>query len=402
MSDKDNRWPCHRMLKAGVLAIIGILILTLVIRLSTVFIPVAVALLLAYILEPLITFMDRHHSRRVVTVPLAYAFFVVLLLGVGVLIGPPLFDQGRDFVSFIKDKNEEYGLTDGMWKSENTQEKEAEGWWGSLFSDDEKEAATDDETDPSASDLEEGEEDGEEDEAVAMVGNLMEKNASMIQEKMPVLAVGGAKAIVTGAGNVATFVTQFFLALFYAFFFMLHFPALQKASTDWIPRAHKKEAEELLGEIDDVVAGFFRGRLLVCVISAVVTSLGLFISGIDFWLLLGVSAGFLGIIPFIGVTLTLIPSLLMAFTSPESVFAVVGVLITFAIVQGFVEPFIGPFVISSKVRLHPVTVTIAFMAGGVLFGILGLLLAIPACGILKILSKRYLLPAVDSVILNEQ
>lgn len=129
-------------------------------------------------------------------------------------------------------------------------------------------------------------------------------------------------------------------------------------------KSQKHDVMEVLGllsEIDDVVAGFFRGRLLVCLMAAVITSVGLLIAKIDFWLLKGTAAGFLGIIPFFGVALTLIPALGIALASPHNVYSTLGVLLTFLLVQGFVEPFVGPFVISGKVRLHPVTVTIAYL-----------------------------------------
>ena len=394
----ETTWTRSRKIKVAVVTGIAVVAIALIIRLSTVFIPVGFALLLAYILEPLITFMDRHHARRIFTVSFVYTLLLVVILGVGLFVGPPMVEQGKDFVSFVKDKNDEYGITaELLTLSRNPDDpasKKSESWWDGLFSDEDAvEKKSKDRQEKPSTETEGGGSD--------QIHNFISRHASTVKKKIPDLALGGVKAVFSGAGSVAAFVTQFGLTLFYAFFFMLHYPAIQKACTNWIPVAHRQESEEVLDEVDDVVAGFFRGRLLVCVISAVVTSLGLYISNIDFWLLLGTFAGFLGIIPFIGVALTLIPSLLIALTTGHILFSVIGVLVTFSVVQGIVEPIVGPFVISQKVRLHPVTVIIALMAGGILFGILGVLLATPVCGILKILASHYLPPTLQTVLYGE-
>jgi predicted PurR-regulated permease PerM len=134
----------------------------------------------------------------------------------------------------------------------------------------------------------------------------------------------------------------------------------------------------------------------------VVTSVGLFFSGIPYWLLLGLTAGFLGIIPVFGVTIALIPALVMALVSERILFQTLGVLLTFGVVQGVVEPFVGSLVISKEVQLHPVTVIIAFLIGNALFGILGVLLAVPLAAILKILCRRFLTPLVRDVLAPEE
>jgi len=394
--------PRRRKIKAVMLSLIGLLALGLILRLSSVFVPLGFAFLIAYILEPIIDFMDQHHSRRPLTVSLVYVIFLVLFVGIGFLVVPSLIDQGRDLVGFVKHKGDQYGLTEEFWTpqqdSRTETEKEADGWWSSLFTNEVHEKNGSDEVASQDSPTGEDTQVDPPTENGSSFSNVIKQNMSMIKQRIPAFTAGVATSILNGATNIVGLFTQIVLALFYAFFIMLHFPTIQKKSVDWIPEKHRGEVDEVLDEVDDVVAGFFRGRLIVCVIAAVATSIGLWISGIQFWLLLGVAAGFLGIIPFIGVALTLTPALGIAIASDERLFAVVGVLLTFAFVQGIVEPFIGPFVISGKVRMHPVTVTVAFFAGGALFGLMGLLLAVPVCGILKILTQRYLLPTLQQVL----
>ena len=403
VKDPQNTWTRGRILKAVALGIIGVAGFALIVHLSGVFVPLGLALLLAYILEPVISWLDRHHSRRAFTVSTFYALFLAILAVGGSAIVPPLIEQGKNFVSFVREQGEKYGVSwgdlSGQTKTDDGAEAASERWWAALLSPGDK---TDDSTGgapetgsteprpPEPHDAEPRESDP--------IGQFVREHASMLKNKLPALTVNGIKAVITGAGTLAGFLVRLVLTLFYAFFFMLHFPAIQKAFANWTPRSERQEAVDVFSEIDEVVAGFFRGRLLVCLIAAAVASIGLLISGIDFWLLLGIAAGFLGIIPYVGVALTLIPAVLIALNSEQSLWSLVGVLITFGVVQGVVEPFVGPFVISGKVQLHPVTVIVAIMAGGVLFGILGMLLAVPVAGILKILARRYLAPTMQSVI----
>ena len=403
MTGSGNRWPRGRILKAAALAMTGIAAFAVVVHLSRVFLPLGLALLLAYILEPVISWLDRHHSRRVFSVSVFYVLFLAVLVVGGIVVVPPLVEQGKNFVSFVQKRAEAYGFTWDEWPGQDEKsgasDAEPKTWWTRLLGSSDT-AGDSTNGAPATASAKHGKPetgDAESGDNHAIVA-FLRRHLSVIEKKAPAVALEGLNAIVTGAGQVAGFTIQLVLTLFYAFFFMLHFPDIRNAWARWAPRSPHAQADGVVSEMDDVVAGFFRGRLLVCLISAAVASIGLLISGIHFWLLLGVASGFLGIIPYVGVALTLIPAVLIAFSSEHSLFSVVGVLITFGIVQGVVEPFVGPFVISSKVRLHPVTVVVAIMAGGMSFGILGMFLAVPAAGILKILARRYLVPAMHSVV----
>ena len=103
------------------------------------------------------------------------------------------------------------------------------------------------------------------------------------------------------------------------------------------------------------------------------------------------------IIPFIGFIVVFVPSILIALISEHAVFSTVGVVLTFAAVEGVVEPFVGPLVIAQGVRLHPATIVVAVIAGGALFGVLGVFLAVPITAVLKILSEHYLMPVIWDV-----
>ncbi|MDF3130977.1 AI-2E family transporter [Kiritimatiellaeota bacterium B1221] len=407
MTNTNPCWPRERILKISLLSTLALGTAVIVICLSEIFIPVGIAMLIAYILNPVIAFMDRHHSRRVFTVSLVYVIFLVMLLGSGIFLGPALVDQGQNLVQFVKEKSREYEFSDQLWGANPAQNPppKTQSWWAGVFGNDPKPTnpkhSDSQNTDPETAKVSTSENSPAlpgATETSPTVDSIFKRYGTFIKNRIPSLAIGSAKALFNGAGTVANFLLQFLLTLFYAFFFMLHFPKIRDTLASWIPHSQNEGPQQLFRDMDDVVAGFFRGRLLVCFISAFVMSIGLLISGIPYWLLIGIAAGFLGIIPFIGVVVTLIPSLLIASTSEHMVFSLIGVLVTFGVVQGIVEPFVGPFVISQKVSLHPVTIVIVLMVGAALFGVLGLFLAIPLFGILKLLTQRYLAPSLQTVI----
>ncbi|WFB36666.1 AI-2E family transporter [Kiritimatiellota bacterium B12222] len=404
MTDLKHHRSPDRKYKIFLLSGLGIGMLGLLIYLSHIFIPVGIALLIAYILNPVISFMDRHHSRRVFTVSMVYVLFLALVFGSGLFLGPALIEQAGDFVIYVKDKSVEYGFSDQLLGTNTSPEtpSEEKGWWEQVFKDaPEVTVPPSREGASSSPDSQYPSPPSTSSNSPHALDQLFERYGSFINNKLPLIAMGSLKAIFNGAGTLFAFLIQLLLTLFYAFFFILHFPKIRDTLCEWIPHSQTESVQDFFSEMDEIVAGFFRGRLLVCVLSAIVMSVGLFIAGIPYWLLLGIAAGFLGMIPFIGVTVTLIPCVLIAMTSEHMVFSLVGVLMTFGIVQGIVEPFIGPFVISYKVSLHPVTIVIVLMIGAALFGVLGLLLAIPLFGILKLFARRVLVPTLNSV-MNEE
>lgn len=394
-----------RLFKAVVVLAVFAAAALLVVHLSAVFIPLGIALLIAYILEPVIGWFVTHGANRLLVVSGVYALFVAGVVAVGFTMGPMLVVQTRGLVDFVRQQIEEYAATPrGLANpvaGERAEDRNAGAPQKQSSSEPESGAETDS-LESTASPKGAGSE-----EAAAPVGNaggrrsflgLAWQQIRTALTDIPDKLVRFGPAILSGAGAAARTTAQTVLVLFYAFFFMLHLPRIKRAAASWVPESRGDEIWSVLRDIDDAVASFFRGRLIVCLISAVVASVGLLLSGISYWLALGVASGFLGIVPVIGVLITLVPSLILGLVSSTPVYSTVGVLVTFAIVQWVIEPLVGSFVISKNVQLHPVTIVAALLGGGILFGLLGVVVAIPLVAILKILARRYLAPAVRDLL----
>ena len=411
MNAENSKWNRPRLVKAAVLALMAVAVVTLVCTLNQVFIPVGIALLIAYVIEPVINWLDLHHTRRIFTVVVIYVSLLATLMLTVLLLGPTMLSQFKSLMHFVEKKSEQYNITwfESMPRqpasdtsagaeergatSESDGEREEDSFMEFLLSDpeygDEESGKADEDvgtSSPPAS------ADRTSQGLAGLLHQLLDREIPTLAEKAPPVIMQALKALVSGAQSVIGYSSQFVLTLFYAFFFMIHFPAIKRTFSQWFPYYEREKTQQVLGEIDDSLASFFRGRLIVCVIASFVMSTGLLISGIEYWLILGIAAGFLGIIPFIGVILAMIPIISIALLSDHPIFQATGAIATMTVVQSIVEPIVGSFVLSREVKCHPVTIIVSFLAGGALFGVLGVFLAVPTVAVLKILGRHFVAP----------
>ena len=153
----------------------------------------------------------------------------------------------------------------------------------------------------------------------------------------------------------------------------------------------KREVVATLDEMNGYLIAFFRGQVLVSIIDGVLTGLLLWMIGLPYAFVIGLALAILGVMPFIGFLVTLIPAMIIAVATygdwqhPALVFAI------FFVVQQIDGLFIQPRIIGEKVGLHPMTIIFSiFFWSLVLGGFLGALLAIPLTASVKVLFTRYI------------
>ena len=115
------------------------------------------------------------------------------------------------------------------------------------------------------------------------------------------------------------------------------------------------------------------------------SSIGMLIIDLPFWLIVGMVAGLFNMIPLIGPWVGAVPGIVIALTTGGGLSQAIGVAVVMAIVQQIDNHFISPIVMQRAVKLHPAVVMLALLAGGTLMGFVGLLLAVPTTAVLKIL-----------------
>lgn len=170
-----------------------------------------------------------------------------------------------------------------------------------------------------------------------------------------------------------------------AFYILKDLDILTKSVQTMIPKKHRKEMIQLWLEINNVVSGFMRGQFLVAVFISGLTAVGLAVLKVNFAVLLAIIAGISNVIPYLGPILGAIPAVSIVLV--RSPLKALGVIILFVVIQQIESGFVSPRIMGDKVGLHPITVIFAILAGGKLGGVIGMILAVPIAGIVKVLLK---------------
>jgi len=139
---------------------------------------------------------------------------------------------------------------------------------------------------------------------------------------------------------------------------------------------------------DNLMSGFLRGQLSVMAIVGVLTGIGMALVGVPYSLFVGLMSGLLNIIPYLGLFISLILTLVVALFTANPVATMIKAAIIFAIVQGLEGSVISPKIVGDKVGLHPMIVILSVLVGAQFFGFWGLLLAVPVAAIINVLVNQ--------------
>lgn len=200
----------------------------------------------------------------------------------------------------------------------------------------------------------------------------------MVQDFLKSVSVYLGDFLVTTSNTLATVVQipiYMFLLLIYRDKFNLFFLSLLA-----------KDDDEMIWkkDIENVTQGYITGLLLVTLIVSALNTIGLLFLGIKHAIFFGILSGVLTIIPYVGIFIGALLPTLMALITKDSIWYAVGVVAVFAVVQFLEGNFITPRITGSKVSINALAAIIALLLGGKILGIAGMILAVPAIGILKI------------------
>jgi len=191
-----------------------------------------------------------------------------------------------------------------------------------------------------------------------------------------------------GGMAVATWLTHLVLIPVVTFYLMRDWDLMIRGIHDLLPRNMEAEISRLASEVDDVLGAFFRGQLMVMLALGVMYSLGLSFVGIELAVLIGMGAGLLSIVPYLGSIVGVLVAVGAAIFQFHDWFHPLMVLLVFGVGQSAESMFLTPKLVGDKIGLHPVTVIFAVLAGGQLFGFLGILLALPVAAALNVLVRH--------------
>lgn len=194
-------------------------------------------------------------------------------------------------------------------------------------------------------------------------------------------------------GSVFGVIAGLALVPIYAFYFLLEKQGINQQWRDYLPikdSKFKDEAVFVINSINEYIVAFFRGQVLVAMCDGVLYTIGFLIIGLPYALLLGVLATCLTIIPFLGAITTCVSALVIAVVAFGDWQHPALVMVVFVVVQALEGTVIQPKIMGDRVGLHPATIIIALMVGTTLLGgILGGILAIPLAAVLRVVMARY-------------
>jgi predicted PurR-regulated permease PerM len=192
-----------------------------------------------------------------------------------------------------------------------------------------------------------------------------------------------------GAALFSTLVSSLDLLLvpFFVFYILLDFPRWRDSLEGLIPPRYRDPFSRLFDESGRILESYVRGQLLIALIMAVLYAVGFWFMGVPAWAAVAVIAGFLNVVPYIGSAIGIVLASVLTFATGGGVWDIAGVIGVFAAVQTIEGYILTPKILGGRLNLHPMAVFIGLLAGGKLFGILGIILTIPAIAIIKVFLK---------------
>lgn len=310
--------------------------------LGPILMPFVVSAGLAYLGDPIVDRLQRYRISRTGAVILVFLVMAAIALPVTALLLPMLVEQVRVFVAHIPDYLDwlqNRGLPAlGIWLPDELR----------LDADNLKRVAT---------------------ENLPQAGGIA-------REVLGVVSASGAKLLAVAAGLLLIPVVTFYL--------LRDWDRLVEWVDGAIPARHRELVRALATECDLVLAGFLRGQLLVMLSLSVIYSSGLALIGVNLALLIGIGAGLVSFVPYLGFIAGIFAASIAALVQFQDLTPLAWVFLVFMIGQLVESMILTPWLVGDRIGLHPVAVVFAVMAGGQLFGFVGVLIALPVAAVVAV------------------
>ncbi|MEK7867299.1 MAG: AI-2E family transporter [Planctomycetota bacterium] len=357
--------------------------------------PFLLAFLLAYILYPLVEWLERKRIHRTFTIMALYvvglgAVATVLFVGLPLVVdeGVSLWRstfQGDGFVDENKDGVWQKGEKvrpdldrDRRWdpsylsRAETWTKRKIEGW-NAAHPDKPVEAST-----------------------------LLEKMNVLLKENTDSAAETGARITTwvaettTSALSAGWALLQYaILVPLYMFFLLRGMNSIREAAYAHLPGRQREQFVHVLHRIHLAMSSFFRGKVLICLAKGVLTAIGLALLDVRLPLLFGLIQAVSSLVPFVVLIVGWLPAIIFVLLDMGMSWGtILGVTAVYLVVEGLEGFVLTPYILGKETGLHPVVLILSLLVGGELFGMFGLIMAVPIVSILKILGQEYLLPPI--------
>jgi predicted PurR-regulated permease PerM len=357
---REDRW---RRVAIVAWALIGVLILVSVgffalLKIAPALVPFMLAIVIVYLFRTPVAVLERRGLKRGLAIGVCYLAATFVLVVAGLFIVPPLVDQVGQFVQAFP---RYYSRAFSLWQQLQTQYN-----------------------------------------AIAIPDwanqGLLSLQDTISKQALSWSSTVAGRVFSVGSGAVSLLFNSF-LAVVVGFWVLKDLDAIKREVVLLAGPKRRDEAAVISAKVSNVLGGYLRGQAVISAVTAVLVTIGLSLFGVPYALVLGLMAGVLNVIPWFGPFISeIIAAIAAAFVSPWLALAAVLVIIGS---QQITDLVITPRVMSEQVDLHPLLVIFSLLAGSVLAGFMGLLLAIPVAAIGKGLFVYYFEKWTDSNLTTE-
>ncbi|HEX9711774.1 MAG TPA: AI-2E family transporter [Actinomycetota bacterium] len=305
---------------------------------AVVFAPLAIALVVTYLLNPIVGILVRRGMRRGWAVLLIY---LVFLMVVGVILGlliPVIAHQVSGFIDAVPGYVQDIVDAINRFAARRNLDFRL-------------------------------------DISSEQISDVITDNRETI-----ISFLGGVGSV---AGQILHILISIVIGIILSVYLLLDLPKIQHSVMAVVPDERRAEVRDLAERVGSALGGFFRGQLFVALFVGVASAIGLTLIKLPFAVLIGLIAGIFNLVPLIGPFLAAVPAVLVALLSDHPSRAI-WALVVLLVVQQIDNHIISPNVMGRTVRLHPVTVMLALLVGATIAGILGMLVVIPGVAAAKI------------------
>lgn len=355
----------ERLRRAGIAAwsIIGVLIVLAIVgwallKIRVIFPPLVLALLIIYLLNPIVNRLEARRVPRLWGTILAYVVVLAVVTLTVIALSPLIARQAEQFTADWPEFKEQIVVSvDDLVES-------IEGRIDVDIDTTDLHCLLD-----------------------VQVETTSQARCDEVTERLREQLVGSFERVTELGSSVLEIVLIFVLAPLLALYLLIDLPDLQRDVLNLIPESHRTEVADVASKVGRTVGGFFRGQLLVALTVGVMSTLGFLLIDLKFALVIGAIAGFTNLIPLVGPFIGGGLGVIVGTVTDNAGTGLKAALVAL-VVQQVDNHVISPNIMKRTVQLHPVTVMLSLLAGGTLAGFWGVLLGVPTVAVVKLVASH--------------
>ncbi len=326
-------------------------VFVVLIAFSDIFLPLLVGFGIAYLLDPVVSWLERKGWSRTWAVVVMTVFLIVGLIGFFLYLVPAM---GQEFQN-LGERLPQY--TQRMRHQVEPLLERARARYPAQFVE------------------------------------VRDRAVETARENLPKLAASAGhwlSRVFVSVGSFVLFLLNLIFVPVFAFYLLVDFPKVKRGMKELVPLPYRTIVIARVREVDEAVASFLRGQLTIALILAFINSVGLLLIGVPLGLVIGIVAGLANMIPYMSLVVGLLPAVVLCWAEYGSWVRVLLVIAVFSASQLLEGTFLSPRILGRSVNLHPVWVLLAIIVGGSFFGIFGMLIAVPAAAAIQVFLHHWL------------